>query len=337
MPLAADGEGGPSSEDAGPEVARPPIDAGCTLRVKPAPPDPVLGSGGGRSFVTVFADLSLEEPGADFCIPSENLDGVDTCNDAGASCTGGSGGACDKEGGVDRMLNDVALQPNFKAVIDTVPALNLTGQVRSGRFAILLRVSDYNGTPNDANVTVEYFFSNGLAVDGGKPAFDTTDVWTIDKGAVRNDDSGIAAVRDLTAYVTDGVLVSRAATSLTALAIPISNATVVARVSASEPFHLTDARWSGYAPVTELLRTISLGATGGTPLCPGNSTYDQLAAVACAKADLSTHALLADAPCDALSVSLAVRGRPATLGDVVERVTPPSRCWPDGGSPPPCP
>lgn len=337
MPLTAEGDRDSSSNDAGPEVASPSIDAGCTLRAKPSPPDPVLGSGGAISFVTVLSELSLDEPGPDFCIPGEDLDGIDTCHDGGASCSGGSGARCDDEGGVDRVLNEVASQPNFKTVIARVPSLDLTGQVRSGRFAILLRISGYNGTPNDANVTVEYLFSNGLAVDGGKPAFDESDVWTLDESAVRNDGSGLAAVRDLKAYVADGILVSRASTTLSALSIPVESSTVVARVSSAAPYHLTEGRWSGYAPVTELLRTISLGATGGTPLCPGNATYDQLAAVACASADLTTNSILAPAPCDALSVSLAVRGRPATVGSVVAREPMPSKCWPDGGSPPPCP
>lgn len=320
-------------------------DAGCTLHVKPPRPAPAA-IGGDVSFVTVFSELSLAEPtDPSFCVPSEDLDLQDTCHDgAHATCVGPGASSCDHEGGVDRVLNDTASLPAYRTVIERVPALNLTGQVRSGRHAILVRVSRYNGGPNDDSVTVEYLVSGGLpgAGDAGiAPTFTAADRWVIDLSSTHIVDGGTdgtGAVHDDNAYVADGVLVSSVGTSLSSLLIPLSKPILVARVSPREPFYLTKGRWSGAAPVESLLSSLAYAETNGSPLCPGNKTFDQLKEVACAVADLSTQTLLAAPPCDALSASLAVVGAPASIGSIESFNRPVVLCdWGDSGAPPSCP
>jgi hypothetical protein len=148
------------------------------------------------------------------------------CTAAGIACpTGGScigsGVVCDDDAGRDHVaLKIFAALPSASAAVNA--------GMLAGQFSILLQISEYNGTPNDANVTVGLYVSNGLngVQDGGAvmPNHDGTDQWTVDShylqttgvGQTPTDGTqctGTSACQpqyvDKGAWVTNGVLVAQ--------------------------------------------------------------------------------------------------------------------------------
>lgn len=91
-----------------------------------------------------------------------------------------------------------------------------------GEYGAVLRLSGYNGLPDDDRVVLEVFPAVGVLVPDdagtpvkGKPAFKKTDVWQRDR---RFDTGGTSAFLSTSAYVKGGVLVA----SFKTVTLPIS-------------------------------------------------------------------------------------------------------------------
>ena len=94
----------------------------------------------------------------------------------GGSCIGSSV-ICDDNAGRDHIaLNIFREVPNASAAA--------SAGMQAGQFSILLQIGGYNGRPNDTNVAVALYVSNGIdgVEDGGRvtPRHDGTNLWTVD-------------------------------------------------------------------------------------------------------------------------------------------------------------
>ena len=146
-----------------------------------------------------------------------DLDGVCTCPGP-ESCTAPVSGAqhCDDTGGRDNSGGHLVAQlSEVSNGILNQQAINQNIDPGLG-YSLIFRVRDYNGAPNDTQVELAIFTSDGTPQnDAGQfsqPNWDGSDSWTIDSNSVLGgvNDAGdiIPNYVDSNAYVADGVLVS---------------------------------------------------------------------------------------------------------------------------------
>jgi hypothetical protein len=208
-----------STGDAGPDRVSP-VDAtdgrptgdaatdslpSCNSPPWPGPPD--------AGAAADAADLTLVLAGEEFDFdPGHgiglNLDGVCTCPGPD-SCTlpphATKGASCDDPNGVDPVLNRALL------TFDKLVCLPLEQAAPSGYSNLLLKISGYNGLPDDDHVIVELFISIGTPPmnEAGAPTppkFDGTDVWQIWDQTIAGTLSKYADITS--AYVSNSVLVA---------------------------------------------------------------------------------------------------------------------------------
>lgn len=278
------------------------------------------------SFMTALRRMDVR-PAPDFDFPFYDLDGVCTvCPDAGrtASCVGRKE-ICDEPEGVDRALNGVI---NFLPLNQDV-----TSGLVSGRLGIILRVSEYNGLPDDAQVYVDFLFSAGLeGADGAavSPKFDGTDVFTV----IPTSFDGDVPRWHATGWVAGGRLVATLREVLEIDAqykLPIRESVLVADIQEEGGKRwLGKGTWSGRVEATELLTALGNLAIQGTPLCNTPSTMAPLRRAICDGVDITrVNPSLPDVPCDSLSAATTIEGAPVErLGSFFDRERPPPPCGP---------
>ncbi len=326
-----------------------PIDAGCMHASAPSPPakdDPSAAPE--RDFV-VAASYFRVVNGATATLPPSptGLDLDNTCTCPGApTCTGTSSKAtCDLDGGADD--NGGIFFAEY-ALLD--PAgfsdMGLSTAVTTGANGLLYRVKNYNGQPNDTQVTVIAYESSGIHDnDGGvlTPVLDGTDVWTIapnsllggdsvDGGASceGNDSVCIPTFFDTKAYVVNGTLVAHldhpffVGYLVSRIQVLLSGSVLVAPLLPSGPsFRIDDGRISGRWSTTKFLSALQsvsdpLQGTGPNGLCGDSGTYANIKSGVCAIADVMTDPSKdnKNAACDAFSMQVTFTAAPAHLGAV---------------------
>jgi hypothetical protein len=258
---------------------------------------------------------------------------------------------CDEDGGRDnsagQLLDDFSLLDPGDINDQAISA-----RIAAGQYSVLVQVTDYNGQPNDTQVTASLYASEGIeaAGDAGPPParWDGTDVWTIDaRFVLGSPDAGplLPAHFDPHAYVSGGVLVMHldfpialAFASDQTVTLDLTGGVIAARVAAVGPgaWRLADGQVAGRWNVSSVLASLQALTFAGQTICPGSMLYAQLKQHICAAADIATSPGSDNrgAPCDALSIGFGFTADPARLGAVV---TPPSRtplCG-DGGALPP--
>ncbi len=176
-----------------------------------------VGYGFGTSGMVDVADSGLVPYGWD-------LDGKCTCHGSPAgppSCSQAAGTKenCDDDAGRDHIALEI-----FRVLGVTAETGSQTANqaMQDGQYGLLVQITGYNGTPNDEQVTVAIYASNGLAApDGGKPApmHNGNDQWTVDPKYIgpaapvgtncdNNNALCVPSYSDGDAYVTNGVLVA---------------------------------------------------------------------------------------------------------------------------------
>jgi hypothetical protein len=323
--------GGDGAFDGGaPEGAACP---GTSLPDRPSASDPSDG-GDVPALVLAFDTLDLD-PSHDIGL---DLDHTDTCPGP-ESCQVPSNSlrdaTCDNPDGADPVLNRVT------ALVGSVYCLNSPATVLAYENWVL-RISGYNGQPNDTQVTVELYVSTGTPPigDAGEnvaPAFDGGDTWQIWDQSLVPEAGALSRYIDPAAYVAGGVLVTQpnvlgvAGGGVPLLARPPPAAL---RCDAGAPgngaplvlymqgfvlagrltpgaggFSLQCGRWGGRVAMNGpygLLR--SLGQLG---FCNGTTLLCALTDIASSPASDGKNA-----PCDALSFGAAFTASPASLGSV---------------------
>ena len=310
------------------------IGAGCSLALgfdgysdnvdcaHTAPPAPPLHEGTGKNvggLVAAFSYMSLEgrDPKGAPITLGFDLDGLCTCPGAGACkpVTAGTAPLCDDPGtGQDNAVQKLLDQlKSFLPFNDAV----FNAALREGLFSELIRIDNYNGTPDDSEVDVAFLNGLALAGDGGAPTF-RGDSWLVERSS-----SGVP-VYLVKGYVSASTLVARYVQvagkdglrmvwTLPGLdggtgprvAISLTEATISATMSVSADGQLTLTNGRLGAKLTS---SNALEIPRAFGQCSGQG-FDQARRQFCALADLPNK----DGLCDSLSFSLAFEAASAKV------------------------
>jgi hypothetical protein len=326
---------------------------GCVLAQPPPPPgsDDPSDAGDLEVVLAVRAfDLGLRADGGAPPVIGYDLDGLCTCPgpaDCVAAAPGGS--ACDQPGGRDNAGG--ALLREFYQVSGgsffSQDALN--AQIASGHHTMLLRLRRYNGTPNDTQVELSVYVSDGTLPkqDGGlpsPPAWNGQDAWIVDGRTVFGGAGPpiVPVYFDESAYVAGGVLVGSFGDGVVPLPIDSADLIVIELRAAivsgtlartASGWSLTEGVVDGRLAATNLLAELAYvhDLTNQTEyLCPGSPSYANLKGLICPALDVTADPAAPHAQtCDALSMALGFTAQSAQLG-VVRTPVRPSTCA-DGG------
>jgi hypothetical protein len=198
--------------------------------------------------------------------------------------------------------------------------------IGSGETTLLLRLDNFSPTENNASVPGTLMAAGKMATS---PKWDGTDKWSIVTGT---------SVTFPSAYMADGVWVSGEGMTSATVPLPFGGAPILLPL---------DGALVTFRPATGTLGVIA-GATNANKLvdaitptmksfgiCPGNATFEQVAATITQSADLVGGApLLQDTSktCDAVSVGLGFTTKEVAASDVMvgPPVPGPDECGPVG-------
>jgi hypothetical protein len=270
-----------------------------------------------------------------------------------------TGPHCDEDGGRDNAAQAL-LQ-----LVATLPGLNeisLNQALSRGKYGLVIAVSQWNGQPNDTQVNISLFVSNGLTADDAGNVTpvkgDGTDVWTIASGSLLGGDS-LAGVDcgsgnpqcapvyyDDNAYVTGGTIVGSVDFTIAlggsgsgTVNVDLTGSVVLATIVASTGgWSLTNGTIAGRWATSKLLSSLAAindPLNTGEYLCGSDSTYGLVKSDICSAMDIAADPNLdqTGAPCDAISISLGFTADPAEMGVVTSKGEPFTGCTSDAGVP----
>ena len=200
--------------------ATPPFEAGTQCGQLGLPEKPVA-DGGSQSIAPLHMALKVFDVGIDSKVGPAGLNLDRTCSPTLAlgSCT-----AKVSEATFDtyaRDLDDKGLDNagygllGYLALLgDAFKPAEVNRRLANGEYGFVLRLSSWNGLPEDEDVLLEVFPALGVAVDaeagvpvvGGKPKFVASDYWLRDSRFKNVVDA--STLRSASAYVTGGRLVA---------------------------------------------------------------------------------------------------------------------------------
>ncbi len=335
---------GTGGSDAAPDA---PIKCGVTY-----PPPPAGGTPGGAiTFVTAMHSVDMGDMGSKKI--GFDLDGLCTCGVTGDGppCKEVTQ-HCDDDQGVDNSAQ--GLFSLLKLGLGGVFGSSFfTGKANDGVWSVLLRVSNYNGEANDAQVTLDWFIPGGFG--GVPPTWTGSDQWPINATCLDNVDlsqpaGGVtvntAKFTDPNAYVTDGKLVGTMPETPINFAgqgangsfvnVKVTGAFIVADITPQPPssFKLTGGVVVGRWPVKEVFATIASYRDGNNlPICMNNAFYNTGKAYVCNAPDILTGINSPTKACDALSFGFGFTADPAMLGMPFMPPAPTGSCTAAEGDP----
>lgn len=299
------------------------------------PPLPDSGSGGGSEywFATSIVDFGLsDDAGVNGGLTEQtgfNLDRRCTTSPATSSCIFPPNAVpesyqLDKGAlGVDNA--GYRLLQSLSGIGTDRPFApgNINARLRQGKFNLVFRLSAYNDTPNDRDVTVNYFPAVGIANrDGGPPSFDRTDEWLLDDTRGPGKFDGLSIYQDINAYVTNGTLVARfprlpvsldVSDDQGRLTIWLSDLVIVGTLRKGDggapviDRAIASGRWGA----EDFLREVGTLTTSGFRVCDSPPIFDTLIkATYCPALDLRATGTEDNTgkPCDAISAVLVLSG-----------------------------
>lgn len=287
-------------------------------------------SGGTTSFVVLLHTRSWGDRGVtnglpDYQVVGLNLDGYCTASHPSAACKEPSWADADHSDGPDGIDN--AAGHAVYSVAGSSIAQNDYDNENHGVRAYLVRVSDYNGLPDDDNVHVAWFsatLSDHVTIapvpDAGSPNL----AWNVFAPFLQGTNPKYEA---LDAYVSNNVLVARfdqLQLGGPEAFVPVSSTILRANVVHDEEWGLDDIILAGRWPVAGIISILKaelcqVGCANSTESC---SALLPFAKVACQNVDIaSTSNAPADAPCDALSFGVLFDGSPGRLGPLTNPVS----------------
>lgn len=319
--------------------------------VVPGPPSVETGGPDGEERVFVLRDIVLRQGQGVWRTLGYNLDG--RCTDEPEPSDGGvrDGGVTDplagwdiecvplNEGDLPARDGEECRDNNYGQFISLgLEPLGIDVQEDArdsqlrGELALLIRVSEYDGTPDDPQVRVEAAqTAAGVPVGGaeGDPlAWDGTDTFYAADNAFNA--SGEPILLDPVGYVTDGLLVMRIPPrsdfrfdgGTRSFQVRVTDGTLTGRI---EGERLEDVVVAGRWAVSDFLD--DLGAIG---VCPMDPLRGVIEAAVRGSADVLSNPEAVPGglvPCDAVSIAIGFTGYPGVWGDEVR---------PSPGLPPIC-
>ncbi len=277
-----------------------------------------------------------------------DLDGTCTCP-APRSCTRPDwikSEACD---GVDGIDNGFAGIVSIAKGFYQIASEDFASSVTDGEWTVLIRLTGYNGQPNDTKVAVSVYpaarFNNDPCNDAG-PAWQGDDYWpqlstgVVDGGQGGGGGQGGAGgdcgtpstpeqallnpkFVDLSAYVNDGTLVANFSelsfnpgSSVVQFDMRLVDAVVSGKLEmVGSRWHIADGLLAGRWRETDMFDGLGVAVKEGDPLCTDNVIYTQVKTALCTRVDVT--ASLGD-DCDAIAFGMSFQSTPANLGIIVE-------------------
>jgi hypothetical protein len=212
----------------------------------------------------------------------------------------------------------------------------LNEQIARGLWSLLFRIQEYNGLPDDHQVTVSWLVP---IIRMEPPLWDGTDYWGINGSCLNRDEGGSAILDspvaiDRTAYVTGGRLVAsvRTGAQLTlagGFTFIARDTYVVANLTqADDAWKIDFGVVGGVLPAQDLLATLPTLAPGGQPLCTDNHFYPMIKQNICRERDILAGVGLPSAACDSISFAFRFAADPARLGVAWDPPAVPNPCTP---------
>lgn len=326
-------DAGPTPSDAPTSTTTPDASATSTCDSKLPPGRPDVPDDKVASELTVVLDhfdVGIARDGGAATAVGFDLDRTCTETPETVSCAPGqtltasefNASVKDKERGVDNGA--FALLQLLSFVYAEFSAAAIERALVDGMFGFLVDIEGYDGKADDSRVGVAFRPTIGLDKGGGKPKFDGTDEWDVDKEFANRHEFFGSTFVDVDAYVRDGVLYA----SFPNLILPVQrsqNGNVlriilqdvvfsakIVKVAANRT-ELQEGVLAGKWPVAEAIGQVRRFAFDGDqeiPLCSQPEFDPQFRARVCAARDirLGVGAKPSD-PCDALSVGFAFSGR----------------------------
>jgi hypothetical protein len=296
------------------------------------PPNPGTAGTGTLTFTAALSQIMLgQTDGGPYY--GFNLDRTCTCFlDASDSCTrpNGEPRACDDPNGIDNYARRIfetinALPTGEDGGFITEAKLNVA--LQTGLSGALIQVSQYNGLPNDGEVTVTVFGSVGYANYPTAPAFDGGDKWNIDPTSASlkyQTNNAYVANNTLVASLDFPIIIGSAVTQ--PVYIQLHSGLIVANLETNDAGVVTKmtgqlgGRWSPQDFLPSL-QVVPDPISPGSYLCGSDGTYQILKNIICTNLDVNEDpANDGTGACNAVSMGLGFVALPAQVGATV---TPP--------------
>ncbi len=294
-------------------------------------PDRPDASSSANDSVTVTAALQDIDFGLDGGGYGFNLDRICTCPGNDSCIRNGDGGpACDVGEGVDIQGRQLF---QFAENLQVIQEVQLNQALESGQSGALIRIDEWNGTPNDSQVRVSVFSSLGAA--SPPLAFDGGDLWSVQDFSVAGiTDAGtyLATASVDSAYVVDGKVVATLDTDLpisvgssvqSVVSLVLSSGVIVADIAqGSNGVYTLSGTLAGRWSMQKMLTSFQVfydPLDSTQHLCGNDLSYQTVKQYACNLADIATNVLSdnTNAPCDAISIGLHFDAVSAQLGAIV--------------------
>jgi hypothetical protein len=258
-------------------------------------------------------------------------------------------GVVDGPGGIDNSFGGIVQA--VRNQITNFSSDSYTKTLQSGKANMLVRVQNWNGQPDDDQVTVSTMVTapfDSFAAPGAVPKWDGTDAWPVAADAVNGSVDKPKFV-DTHAYVTNNQVVATLSQSAIRLGVGLTSiqdvkldlalraAFVVCTIAPSTlgnwGYTLSECTLGGRWSANDLVK--QLGAfpdplNNNKPLCKGTSQYDTFKASICSQVDLNSNPTAGPTqPCDALSVGITFTTKPALLGNLYALKPNPDPCPPE--------
>jgi hypothetical protein len=318
---------------------KPPGRVACVLRGFPALDAGVLpNSPSLPEMVFALRDISFKADGG--APAGFDLDEQCAC---GRACKRSSEDPdCGRPDGVDNQ--GLALDGISALTGVTLGARLSQERISVGRGGLVVAIRDYSGEPNDSEVRVLMFPSDGISDgDAGNaiPKFNASDRWVVGANASRSD-AGVLSARDQgVGYVKDGVLNVRFSSVDLRFSADLSFALQEAVLQGSFDLRTTGApmltsamfagRWKKNDAVANVLRF----STDGGVLCRNVGIAFLVGGQVCGAADVPAQiGTSPEAPCDAISFGVSMQFARATFGAFIVPTPKPDPCE---GLPTTCP
>ncbi len=304
--------------------------------------------------------IELGDPDKPSSVPGFDLDRVDSCNEA---CEGDPECAapdflagldpeeaqerCDWPNAVDNST--VYLFESAALSLGATDA-KLSAEADRGEWSILLRISEWNGSANDAEVTVGIYSTTGWQAppDGGTtsastgsggappapaPLWDGTDDWAIDARSLESPlDLETPAFQTDKAYIAGGMLVAELGglffLGSTRLPIRIASGRLLAPIELvqGQPPAMRDAVFAGRWPADDLIDAIGTLLVGDGPFCEATALFNPVVERACRLVDVTETGGLGT--CSALSFGIRFDAEAVEHGTIVQPTGVPQICPP---------
>ncbi len=298
------------------------------------PPEPPANSAGGGSleFVVAVKQIDFGDVAGSPEDIGYDLDARCTCQGQGSAClreAWATADACDGPDGRDNSAG--ALLSKLTPLLTDFGSADWSQGAVDGDWSILLRVREYNGTPDDEQVRLDWFVPHDFWVDKGdesvRPKWDGTDEWPIRETSVVDPDAGAQSLEepkffDPHAYVTGGMLVASFPESAFQVSdkylLDFVGSFITARVvETTGGWELQDgllaSRWKVQSILGQLGRVVILGL----PVCMDHPAYEGLKGQICSYADVYSGVGTPTTPCDSISAGMTFQAKPARLGPVL--------------------